>query len=68
MPASAATDFLSTIASRGGDVDGWPDEVAERYERVDVLGKGSFGCVWMARRIQGVGPDGSGDEEDEYGT
>jgi hypothetical protein len=65
MPASA--DFLSTIGSRG-DADGWPEEVAERYERVDVLGKGSFGCVWMARRIQGAAPDGNEVEEDEYGT
>lgn len=30
----------------------WPDEVAQRYDRVDGLGKGSFGMVWMARRVE----------------
>lgn len=29
----------------------WPEEAQQRYEKVEVLGKGSFGMVWMARRI-----------------
>ena len=29
----------------------WPDEAEEKYERIEVLGKGSFGMVWMARRV-----------------
>lgn len=30
---------------------GWPKEASEKYERIEVLGKGSFGMVWMARRL-----------------
>lgn len=29
----------------------WPREADEKYDRLDVLGKGSFGMVWMARRV-----------------
>ena len=28
----------------------WPKEASDKYERIEVLGKGSFGMVWMARR------------------
>jgi serine/threonine protein kinase len=28
----------------------WPDECYKKYERIQVLGKGSFGQVWMSRR------------------
>lgn len=30
--------------------DDWPDECFDTYQRIDVLGKGSFGLVWLARR------------------
>lgn len=30
--------------------DEWPEECFAKYERIDVLGKGSFGLVWLARR------------------
>jgi len=29
----------------------WPEEVRDRYERIEALGKGSFGMVWMAQRL-----------------
>lgn len=29
----------------------WPAAVEAKYERYEVLGKGSFGMVWMARRV-----------------
>lgn len=29
----------------------WPDEAEKMYERIEVLGRGSFGLVWMARRV-----------------
>jgi len=29
----------------------WPNEAETMYERVEVLGRGSFGVVWMARRL-----------------
>jgi serine/threonine protein kinase len=38
------------LRSHFGDAE-WPDEAANMYERVEVLGRGSFGVVWMARRI-----------------
>lgn len=28
----------------------WPQEADDMYERIDVLGKGSFGLVWMCQR------------------
>jgi serine/threonine protein kinase len=34
----------------GGD-EAWPEEANEKYDRLEVLGKGSFGMVWMAQRI-----------------
>ena len=32
------------------DTHDWPDACYRKYERVHVLGKGSFGQVWMSRR------------------
>jgi serine/threonine protein kinase len=28
----------------------WPDEAEDMYERIEVLGRGSFGLVWMGKR------------------
>ena len=39
-------DILGTY----GD-DEWPEEAESMYERVEVLGRGSFGVVWMAKRL-----------------
>jgi serine/threonine protein kinase len=36
----------------------WPEEAEAMYERIEVLGKGSFGMVWMGRRTT--------DPQDEY--
>ena len=41
--------------------DEWPPEAEEIYERVEELGRGSFGVVWMARRI--VPPEDEYDDE-----
>jgi len=38
------------LRSQYGDEE-WPDEAENIYERVEVLGRGSFGIVWMARRV-----------------
>ena len=48
------------LRSQYGDED-WPDEAENVYERVEVLGRGSFGVVWMARRI--VEPENEFDDE-----
>lgn len=40
----------------------WPSEALEVYEKIDILGRGSFGFVWMARRKG----DPSGDMDNEY--
>jgi serine/threonine protein kinase len=32
--------------------DDWPAECFDKYERVHILGKGSFGMVWMSHRLQ----------------
>jgi serine/threonine protein kinase len=37
----------TTFKRHGGR---WPKEVEQRYDRLEVLGKGSFGMVWMAKR------------------
>jgi cyclin-dependent kinase 7 len=29
----------------------WPEEAEKMYERIEVLGRGSFGLVWMAKRM-----------------
>ena len=33
------------------DLKEWPEDVEAKYERYEVLGKGSFGMVWMSRRV-----------------
>ena len=30
--------------------DDWPEDAERMYERIEVLGRGSFGLVWMGRR------------------
>lgn len=44
------------------DIREWPSEVEDKYERYEALGKGSFGVVWMCRRL-GKPTD---QEDDEY--
>jgi serine/threonine protein kinase len=39
----------------------WPDEVERKYERIEILGKGSFGMVWMSRRV--TPPENEYDDE-----
>jgi serine/threonine protein kinase len=29
----------------------WPEDAEKMYERIEVLGKGSFGLVWMGKRL-----------------
>ena len=52
-----ATDLLGFDA---GDNQDWPSEAEDKYMRLEILGKGSFGMVWMAQR---TGP--AADKEDE---
>ncbi len=33
------------------DQEDWPEDAEKMYERIEVLGKGSFGLVWMGRRL-----------------
>jgi len=40
----------------------WPDEAEDMYERIEVLGRGSFGLVWMGRRMTKP----ANNEDDEY--
>lgn len=42
------------------DLKEWPKEVDRKYARFEILGKGSFGMVWMSRRI-----DNAEDENDD---
>jgi len=44
------------------DQEDWPEEAEKMYERIEVLGKGSFGLVWMGRRLGKP----ENDEDDEY--
>mmetsp|Transcript_74317 Transcript_74317/g.111963 ORF Transcript_74317/g.111963 Transcript_74317/m.111963 type:complete len:528 (-) Transcript_74317:113-1696(-) len=39
----------------------WPEDAENMYERIEVLGRGSFGLVWMGRRL--TKPDGEDDDE-----
>ena len=38
------------VQAQYGDEE-WPELAERMYERVEVLGRGSFGVVWMARRV-----------------
>mmetsp|Transcript_3522 Transcript_3522/g.3924 ORF Transcript_3522/g.3924 Transcript_3522/m.3924 type:complete len:516 (+) Transcript_3522:243-1790(+) len=48
------------LRSQYGDTE-WPNEAESMYERVEVLGRGSFGTVWMARRLSK--PENEHDDE-----
>lgn len=39
----------------------WPEEAENMYERIEVLGRGSFGLVWMGRRA--TKPENKDDDE-----
>ena len=41
--------------------DEWPIECERRYQRLEILGKGSFGMVWMSRRTRS--PENAEDDE-----
>jgi len=47
--------MMQYLSDGGGD---WPRAAESKYERIEVLGKGSFGMVWMAERF--------GEAEDEF--
>ena len=40
----------------------WPEAAENMYERIEVLGRGSFGLVWMGRRR----PKPVNDDDDEF--
>lgn len=54
------SDLLRAVMIDG---DEWPKPAENKYERIEVLGKGSFGMVWMARRRQ---DEPENDEDDEF--
>lgn len=39
------------LVLHGSKPDNWPTECFDKYERIEILGKGSFGMVWMAHRL-----------------
>lgn len=49
------------LRSQYGDAE-WPEEAENMYERVEVLGRGSFGVVWMACRLS----DPENELDDEF--
>lgn len=49
----------------------WPRDCFDQYERIQVLGTGSFGMVWMARRMHPpsvpvVNTNEKNDEDDKF--
>lgn len=40
-------DILSNVFHE----EDWPEEAENMYERIEVLGRGSFGLVWMGKRM-----------------
>ena len=48
------------LQAQYGDEE-WPEAAECMYERVEVLGRGSFGVVWMVRRV--VPPENEFDDE-----
>jgi serine/threonine protein kinase len=56
---STHTGFNTMFQVNRGD---WPQEVEDKYERFEVLGKGAFGIVWMSRRV----PEQENEFDDEY--
>jgi serine/threonine protein kinase len=42
------------VLSSMGAGEEWPEEAEDAYGRVEVLGRGSYGLVWMARRAKPV--------------
>lgn len=55
-----ASDLLGL--DRPEDTQDWPRAAEDRYERLEILGKGSFGMVWMARRVTPA----ENDEDEEF--
>ena len=45
-----------------GPEEEWPAECERKYQRLEILGKGSFGMVWMSRRVA----TRENEEDDEY--
>jgi serine/threonine protein kinase len=43
-------------------VEDWPKACFAKYDRIQVLGTGSFGCVWMAKRL----PPAVDEFDDDY--
>ena len=53
-----AADLLGFDTAEPQD---WPQEAEDKYLRLEILGKGSFGMVWMAQR---TGPPDDKDDEE----
>lgn len=52
------TDLIRAVLVENEE---WPEAAEKKYERIQILGKGSFGIVWMARRSDS--PEGEFDEK-----
>eukprot|EP00980_Cylindrotheca_fusiformis_P001676 scaffold381_cov138-Cylindrotheca_fusiformis.AAC.12 len=60
-PVSEKLSIMDVLRNVFHEED-WPEEAEDMYERIEVLGRGSYGLVWMGRRLT----KSTGEDDDEY--